>query len=116
MLRIIFGFIFLALISISPNMVEAMEDKTYVLTYQKNNRWVAVNDAAPLRQLIKDAKAKKLKYFKVEVPKEGRKLSIARLVVLRDILEQQTKHGVIIEETEPYASKANSIVVKVATK
>lgn len=82
----------------------------FTLKYQKENRWVAKEDAKPLRSLIKEAKAKKQRIFSVILPEEKRDISIERLVVIRDILEQQTKQGIIIEE-QVGNTKANTIVI-----
>lgn len=70
----------------------------FKLIYKAENRWVATEDATSLRALIKETKAKNQRMFTVVLPEENRDISIERLVVLRDILEQQTKQGVVIEE------------------
>lgn len=82
----------------------------FTLIYQGENRWVAKEDATSLRSLIHEAKNKKQRMFTVVLPEEERDISIERLVVLRDILEQQTKQGVVIEEVVGDTDK-NSIIV-----
>lgn len=86
----------LSLALFAPFTVQA---EPFVLKYQKNNRWVAKEDAKPLRDFIKTAKSKNQRIFTAILPEEKREVSIERLVVIRDILEQQMKKGVIIEET-----------------
>lgn len=89
----------------SANAVEK-----FILTYQKQNEWVAQQDAEPLRNLIALAKKGKHTNFKVILPPSKRKLSINRLVVLRDILERQLKQSFIIEEVKGTAN-ANTIIL-----
>ena len=93
----------------TPLMVQAAE-KSYLLPYGPSNRWVAKEKAADLRQLIKDARAAKHHHFYVQLPEENRKLSVGRLIVLRDILEQQLKHAVILEEIDSISAPSTIVV------
>ena len=84
--------------------------KEYVLPYKKENRWVATEDATDLRNLLSEAREKKLGHYYVQLPAEKRDISIERLMVLRDILEKQVKTGIIIEEVTE-GTTPNQIVV-----
>lgn len=83
---------------------------SFELNYKKQNRWVAKEDAADLRNLLKTAKKQNMTQFYVKLPKENRTVTIERLVVLRDILEKQLKKAVTIEEVSGDAHK-NQILV-----
>ena len=87
-------------------MAEASVPNTMTtLNYKKENRWVAKEDAASLRSLIKTSKEHGVRHFFVALPEENRKLAVGRLIVLRDILERQLKQEILIEEIEAVASK-----------
>jgi hypothetical protein len=73
--------------------------------YQKQNRWVAKEDAKELRILLKTAKKENATNFAVKLPEENRTVTIERLIVLRDILEKQLKKAVTIEEIEGTSHK-----------
>jgi len=78
------------------------------LVYQAENRWVAQEDNAPLRELIRKTRSEGYSHLQVQLPEEGREVSIRRLEVLVDILEQSLQRGVLIEEVRGNAP-ANSI-------
>ena len=83
----------------------------FTLQYQKDNRWIAQAEAAELRNLINTAKSKSVTNFKVSLAKEDRKLTIERLIVLRDILESSLKQSIIIEEQAQNSASVNTILV-----
>ena len=91
--------------------VEAQaKSENYTLVYKKENRWVAKEDAKGLRALLKKARKVKHTNFLVQLPTEKRDVAIERLMVLRDILEQQVGSAVTIEETDGKAEMNNIIV------
>ena len=83
----------------------AFAKETYDLVYQKQNRWVATEDATGLRNLLKTAKSQNVTNFLVKLPEGNRTVVIERLIVLRDILEKQLKKAVTIEEIEGTAEE-----------
>lgn len=84
--------------------------KDYTLVYQKQNRWVAKEDASGLRSLLKEARDSKRTGFLVQLPPKNRDVTIERLMVLRDILEKQVGKAVTIEEIDG-ETEDNRIVV-----
>ncbi len=78
------------------------------LVYQAENKWVAQEDNEPLRALIQRARVEGFSHFQVQLPAEGREVSIRRLEVLVDILEQSLKRGILIEEVRGDA-EANTL-------
>lgn len=82
----------------------------YSLIYQKENRWVAIDDANGLRSLLRDAKKEKIYSFNVKLPTTNRDVTVERLIVLRDILEKQLGKAVTIEEIDGDV-KNNEIIV-----
>jgi len=89
--------------------------KDYVLQYQKANRWVATEDAATLRSFLRKAKKLKIQKFEVILPRSKRHVALERLIVLRDMLEQQTKNGVILEEVAGKTNR-NTITIRFKAK
>ena len=106
--KLIATFVMTAIMS-TPLFAQAAE-KSYLLSYGTSNRWVAKDKAADLRQLIKDARRSKQHHFYVQLPEAKRKLSVGRLIVLRDILEQQLKHAIILEEVDTVAAPDTLLV------
>lgn len=84
--------------------------KAYTLPYENENRWVAKQDAAELRELVRTAKSEGINHFYVQLPESDRTVSLERLMVLRDILERQVKGRIIIEEVDEN-KEANKILV-----
>jgi hypothetical protein len=87
---------------------QAEEAKSYTLTYQNQNKWVSQADNAPLRALVDEAKAKKVRVFHVFFPSQKRELAVARLKILRDILTRSLAEGVVLVEVEGTA-EANTL-------
>lgn len=83
----------------------AFAKEPFDLVYQKQNRWVATEDATGLRTLLSTAKKENVTNFQVKLPEENRTVTIERLIVLRDILEKQLKMAVTIEEIEGTVNK-----------
>ncbi len=87
--------------------------ESFTLQYQKNNHWVAQDDAKPLRALLAEAQKGKADYFMVSLPNStDRNTSIERLIVLRDILEGKLKTNIVLEEEQKDAPD-NSLVVNI---
>lgn len=83
------------------------------LTYRGTNRWVAQDDAAPLRKLTAAA-AKGTRHFDVRLPEQQRPLSVERLEILRHLLEKSAKSGIILEEIDGPATSAGTLWVEPA--
>lgn len=105
-----FKIIFSALILLSVTTLPALAEDSYTLSYQKNNHWVATEDATGLRTMLKAARKEKVKHFMVQLPSTARETTIERLIVLRDILEKQLKYAVTIEEIDKN-TEANKVIV-----
>lgn len=86
-----------------------------VLTYRGSNRWVAQEDAAPLRKLTAAA-GKGHTHFSVRLPAGQRELAVERLEVLQGILEKSAKSGVVLEETSGPAAAAGTLWVAPSAK
>tara|TARA_R110000868_G_scaffold190862_1_gene434871 strand:+ start:170590 stop:170919 length:330 start_codon:yes stop_codon:yes gene_type:complete len=106
MKNVFFTALTLAIVCALP----ALAVDNYKLSYKKDNRWVAQEDATGLRNLLKDAKKNKAEHFYVQLPTDNREITIERLIVLRDILEKQLKTAVTIEETDN-TSDTNQMIV-----
>ncbi len=84
--------------------------ETYTLKYKDSNKWVAAGDKTPLRALLNEAKTGKHNVFHVVLPKNKRDLSINRLKVLRDIMENSFNHGVLLQEKDG-ETPANTLAI-----
>lgn len=86
--------------------------ETYTLVYQKQNHWVAQEDAAPLRALVKEAKKRKDRHFRIQLPADANPdLYLERLKILRKILQQNVNGGAIIEQIPGETPAPNMLVV-----
>lgn len=74
-----------------------MPVKSWVLTYQGNNKWVAEAQNASLRGVLRAARGGAT-HFEVRLPAGQRDLNISRLEVLRDLMARESKGAIIIEE------------------
>lgn len=91
----------------------AWAEDGYVLTYRGQNEWVAQEDMKPLRQLLKDAKAKKLTAFTVaRHPQDDDQRGINRVLVLRDILSKNIKGPITLTEMPEDGVAADTILVR----
>lgn len=89
-----------------------MAEGGYTLTYRGSNEWVAQEDAKPLRQLLKDAKAKKVTDFtfaRNSADDEAR--SNNRVLILRDILNKNIKAPITLTEVPEEGVAVGSVVV-----
>ncbi len=80
-------------------MVQLAMALDVTLPYQARNKWVAANENASLRQLMTAAK-KGARTFAFHLPADERDVGVARVVVLRDILEKSAGNGVTLVEAE----------------
>ena len=86
----------------------------HILAYKDQNKWVAQQDAAPLKALLDEAKSNDSRVFEVILPADNRELAIGRLKVLRDILEKSLGHGVLLQEINGNTD-ANTLTVTPTT-
>jgi hypothetical protein len=85
----------------------------YTLTYRGSNEWVAQEDAKPLRQLLKDAKARKATAFTfARSSADDEVRSTNRVLILRDILAKNIKGPIELREVMDSSVPAGSIVVQ----
>ena len=91
----------------------AWAEEGYVLTYRGQNEWVAQEDMKPLRQLLKDAKTKRLTNFTVaRNPQDNEQRGVNRVLILRDILNKNIKVPLTITEVPEDGVAAGTIVVR----
>ncbi len=96
-----------------PVLAQAANE--YTLKYKDTNHWVAQEDIQPLRNVIKDARSSRTRYFQVKLPSGDKNLQVERLKILQNILSRQLRSGVIIEQVPGEAGK-NTILVTVAKR
>ncbi len=85
-----------------------------VLTYKGDNKWVAPEDNAPLKELAADVK-RGVRQFEARLPAQGRELAVERLVIVRDMLARESRQkgeGVLIEEADGDPAAPNTLVIE----
>lgn len=90
--------------------VAVAADKTAVLQYRDQNKWVAPADNKPLQQVLRAARSGEA-YFRVVLPAQGRAVAVARLEILRDLLTREAKKAVVMEEVDGSAA-AGTLVIR----
>ena len=109
----LFTFLLSFALLASAGLVQAQENETFVLPYQKQNEWVAVADNAPLRALIDKVKAGQQTFY-VALPDQNRELSVKRLLILMDILKKYAPAAVNITEANGVAEPNTLVLHSVA--
>jgi len=91
----------------------ALGAESYTLTYRGENEWVAQQDAKPLRQLLKAAKAGKVTQFTfARAAGDDEVRSTNRVLILRDILSKNIKAPITLTEVHDDTVVAGTVVVK----
>lgn len=85
----------------------------YTLAYRGQNEWVAQEDMKPLRQLLKDAKAKKVTAFTfARASSDDEVRGQNRVLILRDILAKNIKAPITLTEIPEDGVAAGTILVR----
>ena len=93
------ALLFFLLLLVAGGDAWAAGKDVVVLTYQGDHKWVAPEENAGLRKLLGLARSGKHQ-FGVRLPAEERELAVSRLVVVRDLLAREAKHGVVLREAD----------------
>lgn len=94
-----------------PFLPHAEELPHYTLSYKNDNRWVAVEDNIPLRALIAAAKKKQSDItLTFTLPAAHKDINQERILILRDILRNNTGKNVHLHEATPAEPVKNNTI------